>query len=84
MAAGADRFGGVCAGDRREVNDLPELAARVTILPWCGTLAQRLEQRTHNPLVAGSNPASPTNKINSLRGTQRQQTQSQLNDVATM
>ncbi len=25
-----------------------------------GPLAQRLEQRTHNPLVAGSNPAGPT------------------------
>lgn len=25
-----------------------------------GLLAQRLEQRTHNPLVAGSNPAGPT------------------------
>src|SRR5690606_37629786 len=30
-----------------------------------GPLAQRLEQRTHNPLVAGSNPAGPTNKIRS-------------------
>jgi hypothetical protein len=25
-----------------------------------GLVAQRLEQRTHNPLVAGSNPARPT------------------------
>jgi hypothetical protein len=26
----------------------------------CGPVAQRLEQGTHNPLVAGSNPAGPT------------------------
>jgi hypothetical protein len=25
-----------------------------------GPLAQRLEQRTHNPLVEGSNPSGPT------------------------
>ena len=29
--------------------------------PAFGPLAQRLEQGTHNPLVAGSNPAEPTN-----------------------
>jgi hypothetical protein len=28
-----------------------------------GPVAQRLEQRTHNPLVPGSNPGGPTNKI---------------------
>ncbi len=28
-----------------------------------GVVAQRLEQRTHNPLVAGSNPSRPTNLI---------------------
>src|SRR5258707_2559909 len=26
-----------------------------------GPVAQRLEQRTHNPLVVGSNPTGPTN-----------------------
>jgi hypothetical protein len=26
-----------------------------------GPVAQRLEQRTHNPLVPGSNPGGPTN-----------------------
>ena len=26
----------------------------------CGPLAQRSEQRTHNPLVEGSNPSGPT------------------------
>jgi hypothetical protein len=26
-----------------------------------GPVAQRLEQRTHNPLVLGSNPSGPTN-----------------------
>ncbi len=29
---------------------------------WFGSLAQLVEQRTFNPLVAGSNPARPTNK----------------------
>ena len=36
---------------------------------YCGPLAQRLEQRTHNPLVEGSNPSGPTNnplQFNSL------------------
>ena len=28
-----------------------------------GPVAQRLEQRTHNPLVLGSNPSGPTNKF---------------------
>ena len=27
-----------------------------------GPLAQRLEQRTHNPLVVGSNPTGPTSR----------------------
>ena len=31
-----------------------------------GSLAQLVEQRTFNPLVAGSNPARPTSKINKL------------------
>lgn len=31
-----------------------------TIKATSGLLAQRLEQGTHNPLVAGSNPAGPT------------------------
>jgi hypothetical protein len=29
-----------------------------------GTLAQLVEQRTFNPLVAGSNPARPTTRLN--------------------
>jgi hypothetical protein len=29
-----------------------------------GPLAQRLEQRTHNPLVLGSNPRGPTIRVN--------------------
>src|SRR4029077_5104858 len=29
--------------------------------PRAGPVAQRLEQRTHNPLVPGSNPGGPTN-----------------------
>ena len=28
-----------------------------------GLLAQRLEQRTHNPLVVGSNPTGPTKRF---------------------
>src|SRR6266849_266785 len=28
-----------------------------------GPVAQRLEQRTHNPLVVGSNPTGPTTKL---------------------
>jgi len=26
---------------------------------WAGSIAQRLEQGTHNPLVEGSNPSGP-------------------------
>jgi hypothetical protein len=38
-----------------------------------GPLAQRLEQRTHNPLVEGSNPSGPTNSstTQSRRGQRR-------------
>ena len=32
-----------------------------------GPLAQRLEQRTHNPLVVGSNPTGPTNLLLSIK-----------------
>ncbi len=31
-----------------------------------GPVAQRLEQRTHNPLVPGSNPGGPTNFLHLL------------------
>jgi hypothetical protein len=31
-----------------------------------GLVAQRLEQRTHNPLVVGSNPTGPTNCFTNL------------------
>ncbi len=33
------------------------------IADWFGSLAQLVEQRTFNPLVAGSNPARPTKQI---------------------
>src|SRR4051794_9409921 len=36
-------------------------ASGVTDPSFVGPLAQRLEQRTHNPLVEGSNPSGPTN-----------------------
>ena len=32
-----------------------------------GPVAQRLEQRTHNPLVPGSNPGGPTNQLYRLK-----------------
>jgi hypothetical protein len=32
-----------------------------------GLVAQRLEQRTHNPLVPGSNPGGPTNVLPTSR-----------------
>ncbi len=34
---------------------------KITTLCYVGPVAQRLEQRTHNPLVLGSNPSGPTN-----------------------
>ncbi len=34
-----------------------------------GPVAQRLEQRTHNPLVPGSNPGGPTNNYFDLKHT---------------
>ncbi len=34
---------------------------RIKMLSGAGPVAQRLEQRTHNPLVPGSNPGGPTN-----------------------
>ena len=44
----------------------PPSVLSITFVNWImigysnrGSVAQRLEQRTHNPLVAGSNPARP-------------------------
>jgi hypothetical protein len=34
---------------------------KLTSVQRVGPVAQRLEQRTHNPLVPGSNPGGPTN-----------------------
>jgi hypothetical protein len=36
---------------------------KIRTLPRVGPVAQRLEQRTHNPLVLGSNPSGPTNQF---------------------
>ena len=44
----------LCERDREAI-----LEAIVVLL---GPVAQRLEQGTHNPLVAGSNPAGPTDR----------------------
>src|ERR1700704_968938 len=38
---------------------------KIRTLAPVGPVAQRLEQRTHNPLVLGSNPSGPTNFIRS-------------------
>ena len=46
------------------------MTAKSPIGPACslqyrgGPIAQRLEQRTHNPLVPGSNPGGPTTTLN--------------------
>jgi hypothetical protein len=37
-------------------------SALSSFLSMRGPVAQRLEQRTHNPLVLGSNPSGPTNE----------------------
>ena len=37
--------------------------ASTTLCNCAGPIAQRLEQRTHNPLVPGSNPGGPTKKL---------------------
>jgi hypothetical protein len=44
-------------------NPLPNPAKsyKIDTLSLVGLVAQRLEQRTHNPLVPGSNPGEPTN-----------------------
>ncbi len=47
--------------DRLELFGFTTRASWVSFgLPSHGPVAQRLEQGTHNPLVAGSNPAGPT------------------------
>jgi hypothetical protein len=38
----------------------PDRVRQVNSTPILGPIAQRLEQRTHNPLVLGSNPSGPT------------------------
>src|SRR6266446_3548761 len=50
---------------RHAVDARPTLS-RYDVLVLVGPVAQRLEQRTHNPLVLGSNPSGPTNSV--LRG----------------
>src|SRR6266446_7634075 len=47
---------------RHAVDARPTLS-RYDVLVVAGPVAQRLEQRTHNPLVLGSNPSGPTNKF---------------------
>ncbi len=47
---------------RQAVDARPTLS-RYDVLVMAGPVAQRLEQRTHNPLVLGSNPSGPTNKF---------------------
>ena len=50
----------VDATDLKSV-DCKVMRVRVPLSAPIGPVAQRLEQWTHNPLVAGSNPAGPTN-----------------------
>ena len=50
----------VDATDLKSV-DCKVMRVRVPLSVPIGPVAQRLEQWTHNPLVAGSNPAGPTN-----------------------
>jgi hypothetical protein len=38
---------------------------KITVFVYDGPVAQRLEQRTHNPLVPGSNPGGPTRILSS-------------------
>ncbi len=42
-------------------------AASLLPLNFCGPIAQRLEQQTHNLLVPGSNPGGPTKILNEFR-----------------
>src|SRR5712664_3931693 len=49
---------------RLAVDARPTLS-RYDVLDMAGPVAQRLEQRTHNPLVLGSNPSGPTNTLSS-------------------
>ncbi len=39
---------------------MPQIIFRILHLQLLGLVVQWLEQWTHNPLVAGSNPAGPT------------------------
>jgi hypothetical protein len=41
---------------------------KIRTLARVGPVAQRLEQRTHNPLVLGSNPSGPTNHLRTAIG----------------
>jgi hypothetical protein len=43
---------------------------KINVLVHVGPVAQRLEQRTHNPLVLGSNPSGPTNIFRSFNNLQ--------------
>src|SRR5882672_3822386 len=49
----------------------PAKSYKIDTLASVGPVAQRLEQRTHNPLVLGSNPSGPTNSFGRILGPSR-------------
>ena len=51
---------GIVTGDDGRVSQRNYTGSIIGVKYPRGPIAQRLEQRTHNPLVAGSNPAGPT------------------------
>ena len=56
-AAGASSLSAKVPTSKSRVS---QKSSQVVQIKQAGPLAQRLEQRTHNPLVEGSNPSGPT------------------------
>jgi hypothetical protein len=59
----------ICSENEKDVSRLigqSVLVVRIIHNNREGPLAQRLVQRTHNPLVDGSNPSGPTNFFSPL------------------
>jgi hypothetical protein len=62
-----DEFATVLVSNASNLPPNPAKSYKIKTLAKLGPVAQRLEQRTHNPLVPGSNPGGPTNNCFDLK-----------------
>ena len=66
MPDGLENYYTQCSGPFEIFHPILPNQYKIKRLSRIGPVAQRLEQRTHNPLVPGSNPGGPTNFLTDL------------------